>query len=302
MASHRRLRAPRTAPRRSALQLGHSGRKGSTKLMWEGMDEPLRRGNWEVVGALAVAATARTATPRARRPARTWTVVADFVDAARRAVDAGLRPDRDPRRARLPAVVASSRRSPTGAPTTTAASLENRLRFPLEVFDAVRGAVRRPSRSRSASPPPTGFPTATPTTTRVADRPRLHRARCGGHRRVVGPGHQGREAGVRSVVPDAVRRQDPPPGGRPGRCRGHRGRRHLVVRRRELDPAGRPRRLLCAGPHPPLRPEVDAARRRRAGLRRAGRRLAGHVGGGTPEAADVAHRQGAAAAVGAARR
>ena len=35
------------------LQLGHSGPKGSTKLMWEGMDEPLEEGNWEVVGALA---------------------------------------------------------------------------------------------------------------------------------------------------------------------------------------------------------------------------------------------------------
>jgi anthraniloyl-CoA monooxygenase len=30
------------------LQLGHSGRKGSTRLMWEGMDEPLPDGNWEV--------------------------------------------------------------------------------------------------------------------------------------------------------------------------------------------------------------------------------------------------------------
>ena len=32
------------------LQLGHSGRKGSTRLMWEGIDEPLPDGNWEVCG------------------------------------------------------------------------------------------------------------------------------------------------------------------------------------------------------------------------------------------------------------
>ena len=32
-----------------AAQLGHSGRKGSTKLMWEGIDEPLPEGNWEVM-------------------------------------------------------------------------------------------------------------------------------------------------------------------------------------------------------------------------------------------------------------
>ena len=34
---------------RIGLQLGHSGRKGSTRLMWEGMDEPLPDGNWELV-------------------------------------------------------------------------------------------------------------------------------------------------------------------------------------------------------------------------------------------------------------
>src|SRR6202043_76286 len=32
------------------LQLGHSGRKGSTQVMWEAMDEPLPDGNWEVAG------------------------------------------------------------------------------------------------------------------------------------------------------------------------------------------------------------------------------------------------------------
>ncbi|HZE32453.1 MAG TPA: FAD-dependent monooxygenase, partial [Actinoallomurus sp.] len=36
------------------LQLGHSGRKGSTRLMWEGIDEPLPEGNWEVCGPSAI--------------------------------------------------------------------------------------------------------------------------------------------------------------------------------------------------------------------------------------------------------
>ncbi|HUA28414.1 MAG TPA: bifunctional salicylyl-CoA 5-hydroxylase/oxidoreductase [Streptosporangiaceae bacterium] len=36
------------------LQLGHSGRKGSTRLMWEGIDEPLPDGNWEVCGPSAL--------------------------------------------------------------------------------------------------------------------------------------------------------------------------------------------------------------------------------------------------------
>jgi anthraniloyl-CoA monooxygenase len=35
---------------RTGLQLGHSGRKGSTKLMWEGIDQPLESGNWPVCG------------------------------------------------------------------------------------------------------------------------------------------------------------------------------------------------------------------------------------------------------------
>jgi anthraniloyl-CoA monooxygenase len=39
---------------RIGLQLGHSGGKGSTKLMWEGIDEPLPEGNWPVVAASPV--------------------------------------------------------------------------------------------------------------------------------------------------------------------------------------------------------------------------------------------------------
>src|SRR5438132_867684 len=36
-------------PAKIGIQLGHSGRKGSTKLMWEGMDEPLESGNWDLI-------------------------------------------------------------------------------------------------------------------------------------------------------------------------------------------------------------------------------------------------------------
>jgi len=36
------------------VQLGHSGRKGSTKLMWEGIDQPLEQDNWAVVGPSAL--------------------------------------------------------------------------------------------------------------------------------------------------------------------------------------------------------------------------------------------------------
>ena len=45
------------------LQLGHSGPKGSTKLMWEGMDEPLDDGNWPVVAPSAIPYAAQNQTP-----------------------------------------------------------------------------------------------------------------------------------------------------------------------------------------------------------------------------------------------
>ena len=52
---------------------------------------------------------------------------------------------------------------------------------------------------------------------------------------------------------------------------GHRGRRDLLLRRRELHHPGGPRRPVRAGPHPPVRPALDAARGGRTGLRGAGR-------------------------------
>ena len=47
------------------LQLGHAGRKGATKLMWEGIDEPLDEGDWPIVSASPCPIT-RTARCRAR--------------------------------------------------------------------------------------------------------------------------------------------------------------------------------------------------------------------------------------------
>ena len=46
-------------------QIGHSGRKGSTKLMWEGMDEPLPEGNWPVMAPSPLPYSPRNQVPRA---------------------------------------------------------------------------------------------------------------------------------------------------------------------------------------------------------------------------------------------
>ncbi len=123
------------------LQLGHSGRKGSTRLMWEGMDQPLPDGNWEVIGPSALPYGADCHRPREATRADMDKVVADFAAAARRGVQAGF--DLIEVHA-AHGYLLSSFLSPVSNTRTDryGGSLENRLRFPLEVFDAVRTAVR----------------------------------------------------------------------------------------------------------------------------------------------------------------
>ena len=125
---------------RIGLQLGHSGRKGSTKLMWDGMDEPLGEDNWEVVGPSALPYGDGCHLPREMTRADMDQVVSDFRDAARRGVGAGF--DLVEVHA-AHGYLLSSFLSPISNVRTDeyGGSLENRLRFPLEVFDAVRGVV-----------------------------------------------------------------------------------------------------------------------------------------------------------------
>ncbi|WP_246088248.1 bifunctional salicylyl-CoA 5-hydroxylase/oxidoreductase [Nocardioides albertanoniae] len=125
------------------VQLGHSGRKGSTRLMWEGMDEPLTSGNWEVIGPSPLPYGDGCHVPREATRADLDQVVADFVAAARRAVDAGfdlveVHAAHGYLLSSFLSPIANHRDDDYGGP------LDNRLRFPLEVFDAVRAAV--PSR------------------------------------------------------------------------------------------------------------------------------------------------------------
>ena len=125
---------------RIGLQLGHSGRKGSTKLMWEGMDQPLDEGNWQVIGPSAIPYGSDCHVPREATRADLDQVVADFVAAAGRGVRAGfdlieVHAAHGYLLSSFLSPVANKRTDGYGGP------LENRLRFPLEVFDAVRRAV-----------------------------------------------------------------------------------------------------------------------------------------------------------------
>jgi anthraniloyl-CoA monooxygenase len=122
------------------IQLGHSGRKGSTRLMWDGMDEPLEDGNWEVIAPSALPYGPGCHVPREATRPDLDEVVADFVSAAARAVDAGF--DLIEVHA-AHGYLLSSFLSPVANHRTDeyGGSLENRLRFPIEVFSAVRAAV-----------------------------------------------------------------------------------------------------------------------------------------------------------------
>jgi anthraniloyl-CoA monooxygenase len=71
-------------------QLGHSGAKGSTRLMWEGIDEPLPEGNWPVVAASAVPYSPENQTPTELDHPAMATIRDEFVAAARRAAEAGF--------------------------------------------------------------------------------------------------------------------------------------------------------------------------------------------------------------------
>ncbi len=122
---------------RIGVQLGHSGRKGSTRLMWEGIDRPLPDGNWQTVSASAIPYSPENQTPDELDRAGMDRVRDEFVAAARRAADARfdlleLHAAHGYLLSSFLSPVSNRRSDQYGG------SLENRLRFPLEVFDAVR--------------------------------------------------------------------------------------------------------------------------------------------------------------------
>jgi anthraniloyl-CoA monooxygenase len=126
-------------PARIGVQLGHSGRKGSTKLMWDGIDEPLPDGNWEVCAPSALPYSERNQIPRELSTSDLTSIRAQFVASAEAAARAGF----DVLELHCAhGYLLSSFLSPLTNQRTDSygGSLENRLRFPLEVFDAVRAA------------------------------------------------------------------------------------------------------------------------------------------------------------------
>ncbi|HVL79466.1 MAG TPA: FAD-dependent monooxygenase, partial [Sphingomicrobium sp.] len=125
---------------RICLQLGHSGGKGSTKVGWEGYDVPLDDGNWPVMAASEVPWSPANQVPRPMTRADMDLVRDQFVAAAQMGVAAGF--DMIELHA-AHGYLLSGFITPLQNRRTDeyGGSLENRLRYPLEVFAAMRAAV-----------------------------------------------------------------------------------------------------------------------------------------------------------------
>jgi anthraniloyl-CoA monooxygenase len=121
-----------------ALQLGHSGRKGSTRRGWEGIDQPLPSENWPLVSASPLQYIAGVSQfPREATRADMDRIKADFVSAAERGVAAGF--DWLEFHCAHGYLMSSFISPLTNLRTDEyGGSLENRCRYPLEVFKAMR--------------------------------------------------------------------------------------------------------------------------------------------------------------------
>ncbi len=120
-------------------QIGHSGRKGSTQLGWHKMDAPLDHGNWDLISASAIPWSVDNATPREMTRDDMDAVKAQFVASTRMAARCGF--DMIELHAAHGYLI-SSFISPVSNVRTDAygGSLENRMRYPIEVFAAMRAA------------------------------------------------------------------------------------------------------------------------------------------------------------------
>jgi NADPH2 dehydrogenase len=124
-----------------AMQLAHAGRKGSSHKPWDGGQQiPLAEGGWQTEGPSDVPHKEGELPPRALDAQGLKRVRDAFVDAARRAMRLGI----DALEVhgahgyllhQFLSPIANKRTDQYGG------SLQNRMRYPLEVFDAIREVV-----------------------------------------------------------------------------------------------------------------------------------------------------------------
>jgi 2,4-dienoyl-CoA reductase-like NADH-dependent reductase (Old Yellow Enzyme family) len=139
-----------------AIQLAHAGRKASSHVPWDGGQQiPVSEGGWQAEGPSAVPHKESEAPPLALDAAGLQRIRDAFVATAQRAERLGV-----------DAIEVHSAHgyllhqflSPISNKRTDqyGGSLENRLRYPLEVFDAVRQRFPRTNPSASRFRRPTG--------------------------------------------------------------------------------------------------------------------------------------------------
>jgi len=161
-----------STPAKIALQLGHAGPKGATKLEWQGANEPLDGEGWPLLAASAVPWSPANRTPRAMTRADMDAVTEAYVRAAERAAAAGF----DMVELHFAhGYLLSSFITPLSNQRSDeyGGSLANRVRYPLEVFHAVRGAFPDERPTRCGSRRPTGSRT---TASAATTRSRLRRS------------------------------------------------------------------------------------------------------------------------------
>ena len=126
-----------TSQAKIAIQLNHAGRRGSTRPRTEGLDRPLKQGNWPLLSASPLPYTSRSQIPKEIDCAGMDQVRNDFLRSTRLAQQANfdllqLNFAHGYLLASFLSPLTNQRKDEYGGP------LEQRMRFPLEVFDAVR--------------------------------------------------------------------------------------------------------------------------------------------------------------------
>jgi anthraniloyl-CoA monooxygenase len=121
------------------MQIGHAGRKGSTRVAWDGMDLPLETDNWPIVSASPLPYREESAKPSELNETQMAVLIEEFVAATNNAAQAGF--DMLELHAAHGYLLASFLSPLTNQRTDEyGGSVENRLRFPIAVFEAMRNA------------------------------------------------------------------------------------------------------------------------------------------------------------------